>query len=85
MNSLDKRIARERKQRYKRLIKLRKARDMSNKYRKRIMKLSAIDKYVGYDKHNEFFLSDLAKAILDNQNRIIGARIRPPKPPSQTI
>jgi hypothetical protein len=83
MNSLDKIIKRERKRRYKRLRKLRRARDMSVGYRKEIITLSKVDKYVGYGQHEEVTTGTLANIILKYKDTILGARIRPPKPPSQ--
>lgn len=83
MNGLDRIIKRERKSRYKRLIKLRRARDMSKKHRKSVLKLSVIDSKIGCFAHKEFFLSDLAKLILDSEKYFEGIRTRVPKPVSQ--
>lgn len=69
INGLDRIIIRERRRRYKRLIKLRKARDMSKKYRKTVIKLTTVDKGVGMNEHEIKPISHLAKKILDHEIR----------------
>lgn len=82
MSGLDRIIKAERKRKYKRLKKLRKARDMASKYSKHKLLLSKVFKLVKRDNIDEcLFTSDLAKYILDRQLFIVG--VRPPKPPSQ--
>jgi hypothetical protein len=81
MNGLDKMIKRERKFKYKRLKKLRKARDMSKHHRDGILKLSRVNSWFNSTEHQEYFPVNLARIILqkyDNEKN----RPRPPKPPS---
>lgn len=80
MNSLDRMIKSERKQKYKRLRKLRQARDMASKHAKHKLLLSKVFKFVKRDNVDEcLFKSNLAKHILDNQFRITLQAPRPPK------
>lgn len=58
---------------------------MASKYIKQTITVSNIDKYFGTNEHREYFIGNLAKRIVDEYGRILGARIRPPKPPSQKL
>jgi hypothetical protein len=80
VNGLDKIIKGERKYRYKRLKKLRKARDMSKNYRKTILKLSTVNGWFREGEHEELFTNRLARAILSIYERELN-RPKIPKPP----
>jgi hypothetical protein len=78
MNGLDKIIKKERKQRCRKLKRLRKARDMSKHHREDVLKLSKVEKLLS---NYEYFFSDLsnlARFILTVHNRDINR----PKPPT---
>ncbi|MBU5262029.1 hypothetical protein [Bacillus atrophaeus] len=78
MNGLDKLILKDRIKRYKRLKKLRKARDISKVYRRKVMKLSALDKHMKSLRiEDTHFKSHLAKYILDHESLILGIRLKP--------
>ncbi|KAF2421609.1 hypothetical protein [Bacillus subtilis] len=78
MNGLDKLILKDRIKRYKRLKKLRKARDISKVYRRKVMKLSALEKHMKSLRIEDIhFKSHLAKYILDHESSIIGIRLKP--------
>lgn len=80
LNRLDRTVADERRRKYKRLTKLRKARDMASKHSKHKLLLSDVFNLVRFDKADEYmFTGDLAKYILDRQLLVAG--IRPPSPP----
>ncbi|MBO0961453.1 hypothetical protein J1P26_17240 [Neobacillus sp. MM2021_6] len=83
MNALDRLIKAERKRRYKRLKKIRKARDMASKYTKRNITISKLDKFFNSDHVDCQFTGCLAKDIVDYENRILGLRLRPPMPKSK--
>lgn len=87
MNKLERVIKRERRQKYKRLRKLRKARDMASKYTDNKLLLSNVYKFIRFDNVDEYlFTSDLAKHMLDMESWIIGKYPpRPPKPKSHSV
>lgn len=74
MNPIDRTIKRERKQRLKRLLKLRKARDISKNQRDGLLTLSMVDKFI--KDPNDFFKKDLAIYIYKKEMviRLIGMR-----------
>lgn len=75
-------MKRERKQRYKRLKKLFKARDMASKYIDMRISISLLDSSVSDIIIDQYFTSDLAKRIVDTHMKILGLNtIRAPKPP----
>lgn len=86
VSAFDRIIKRERKAKYKRLRKLRKARDNASKYIGRKLLLSDVFKYYKfhYGKDENLFLSNLSKDIFDNYKSILGED-RPPKPPSMRV
>jgi hypothetical protein len=77
-------MKRERKRRYKRLKKLFRARDMASKYINRVIRVSLLDRGLPRDIDLETTTGVLAKHIIDTHRKILGLRIRPPKPPSQS-
>jgi hypothetical protein len=90
MNSFERSIRNKRRLEYKWLRKLRKARDMSKKYRKRKLPLSSVRKYMLKVHYLGATKSILAEAIFDCRDKIlthdkfvmkIEGR-KPPKPPS---
>lgn len=82
MNKLDKMIKRERKAKYKRLKRLRVARDMASKHIKQKMLVSKVVKY--YSRFNTYeytILHLLAKDIFDNKDSILSNNRPPVAPP----
>ncbi|MGG1453444.1 hypothetical protein ABE325_21280 [Bacillus licheniformis] len=72
MNSVDKFFLKKRINRYKKLRKLRRARDMSKKHRKKVMTLSFVAKFTESRSESEcLFLSDLAAYILEHELQIL--------------
>ena len=80
MNGLDRIIKAERNRRYKRLKKIRRARDKASKYIKKNVTTSMIDNFFDVQDVEWHTTNSLGKAIIECQNRILGIRIRPPKP-----
>ena len=56
---------------------------MASKYTKRNITISKLDKFYNRDEVDCQFTGCLAKNIVDYENRILGLRLRPPKPKSQ--
>lgn len=80
MSSLDRLMKKRRRKRYKRLKKLFKARDMASKYTKKPIPVIKLDKYFNIWDIETNFTGDIASRIVDEQRRILGDIIRPPKP-----
>lgn len=80
LNGLDKIMKVERKQRYKDLRKLRKARDMATKYVNKKILLSTLDTIHWHMELDYHFTSSLAREIVRVKNSV-----RPPAPPSRQV
>lgn len=82
---LDRLIIRERNNEYKRLKRLRKARDVASKYVNHTLPLSKVyDRYRFTRQDERMFLATLVKDIVDCHKSILGLD-RPPKPPSRPV
>lgn len=87
MDALERIIRSERKQKYKYLKKLIKARDMASKHINSNIRLSQLNTFVSECSIDVdgYFTGNLAKLIVDHQKRIVNGKLRPPPPPSQSV